>query len=176
MKQIAFVTLLGVLLAGCFISEQPKFSATSAAPAFGEGGRYRQFEHVSGDTYRETEPLLVRRRPDGAYDFSNADGSGKVATISFHAIGRGLHVGQSQTDKEWGYIVMRFEGVEALLHLPACDGQDRASLAALGVTFSGEYKCLIDQVADPVALFAGVDLGAPVAKLLGNQDGKAGMQ
>jgi hypothetical protein len=157
--------LMSLALGGCFVSNEPKFDLANASPALGEGGRYRQFE-LRSDGEREDEPLLVRRRTDGGYDFSAVKGDGKTVAISFHAVGSDLFVGQSYADKEWGYVFLRVAGDQAFLHLPACDKQDKAKLAPFGVVFRGQYECVIDKVSDPKGLFAQVVPGEPVTRLV----------
>ena len=45
-------------------------------------------------------------------------------------------------------------GREALVHVVECDKQEKAMLAILGVEIRGQYECVIDNVANPAALFA----------------------
>jgi hypothetical protein len=45
-------------------------------------------------------------------------------------------------------------GREALVYLVECDKHEKAMLAILGVEIRGQYECVIDNVANPAALFA----------------------
>lgn len=163
------IAALGFLLSGCFVSEQPRFPPSSAAPAFGEGGRYGVFEHIAGDRYRRHESFLVRRRGDGGYEFVNE--KGEVLSISFHTIDGGLFVGQAKTGKdkdgfEYAYTLLRVVDNEALMYLPQCDKQDEAALTGFGVEFKGKDECIIDRVAEPLKLFGSVTLGEPFYKMV----------
>jgi hypothetical protein len=160
----------GVLLAGCFESEQPKFPLASAVAPFGEGGRYVVYERVENDQYRRQEVFVIKRRPDRAYDFVNE--KDEVVTISLHALGGDLFAGQASNEKEkdkdkpaYAYVVFRVTGSEALLHVPQCDEQDKAMLATLEVEI-GRFECMIDRVADPSGLFKRLELGKPMSKLV----------
>jgi hypothetical protein len=158
---------LGVLLAGCFQSEQPRFPLASAAAPFGEGGRYVVYEWVAGDRFDRQEVFVITRRSDGGYDFGNE--KGETLTMSLHALGGNLFVGQASPSKDqpgYGYVVFRVTDSEALLYAPQCDKQDKAILDAAGVQMNGQYECVIDRVADPAALFRRLDLGDPASKLM----------
>jgi hypothetical protein len=39
-------------------------------------------------------------------------------------------------------------------------------LKASGVEMSGQFECIVDRFADPVALFKQLDLGDPASKLV----------
>ena len=57
-------------------------------------------------------------------------------TISFHALGGDLFVGQAKAEKDqpvYGYAVVRIAGNETVLYVPQCDDQDKAVLAASSV-------------------------------------------
>jgi Deacetylase PdaC len=51
-------------------------------------------------------------------------------------------------------------------YLPQCDGQDQAKLATFGVAVTRGFECSIDGVADPAGLFATLELGQPVSKMV----------
>jgi hypothetical protein len=158
---------IGVLLAGCFQSEQPKFSVADAAAPFGDGGRYVVYERVAGDRFERQEVFVIKRRADRAYEFVNE--KGETLTISLHALGSDRFVGQASPSKNqpgYGYVVFRFTGNEATLYLPQCDKQDKAVLKAAGVEMNGEYECIVDRVGDPVGLFRRLELGEPTSKLV----------
>ncbi len=162
-----FVAVFPLLLSGCFISEQPKLPLTTAAAPFGDGGRYGVFERGEGDRYKRQETFLIKRRPDGAYDFTNE--KGETIEISFHAMGNDRFLSQAKAEKDqpgYGYAVFRVAGKEAFLHAPQCNDQDRAKVEALGVEVNGQFECVIDRVKDVVGLFGFVDLGQPVSKLV----------
>jgi hypothetical protein len=164
---LLLIAALGALLAGCFQSEQPRFSLADAAAPFGEGGRYVVYEWVAGDRFDRQEVFVITRRTDGAYEFANE--KGETLTMSLHAIGGDLFVGQASPSKEqpgYGYVVFRVTGSEALLYAPQCDKQDKSMLSAAGVRMNGEYECVIDRVADPAGLFRRLDLGDPASKLI----------
>jgi hypothetical protein len=161
------LAVLGMLLAGCFQSEQPRFPLAAAAAPFGEGGRYVVYEWVAGDRFDRQEVFVITRRADGGYDFANE--KGETLTMSLHALGGDLFVGQASPSKDqpgYGYVVFRMTDSEALLYAPQCDKQDKAVLKAAGVQMNGEYECVIDRVADPAALFRQLDLGDPASKLI----------
>lgn len=157
----------GLLLAGCFQSEQPKFSLAGAAAPFGDGGRHVVYEWVAGDRFDRQEVFVIRRRPDRSYEFMNE--KGQSAAMSLHALGGGLFVGQARPSKDrpgYGYVVFRMTDNEAVLYLPQCDKQDKTMLSTAGVEVSGRFECIIDRVADPTALFKQLELGNPVSKLV----------
>jgi hypothetical protein len=167
LSRAAVACLTALLLSGCFLSEQPKFPLTSAAAPFGEGGRYGVFERGEGDSYKRQETFVIKRRPDGAYDFTNE--KGEAIEISFHPMGDGRFVSQAKAEKDqpgYGYAVFRFTGKEAFLFAPQCSDQDRAKVEALGVEINGQFECVIDRVKDVVGLFGFADLGKPVSKLV----------
>lgn len=155
----------GFLLGGCFASQRPMFPGTSAVPAFGEGGRYTTFERVD-DKDKPTEPIVVRRRGDGAYDFVNEKGA--ATPVTFHVIPGGLHVAQVmlEGDSGYGYVLFRIAGNQALVIPAECDKQDQARMIALGVEIRSTLECRIDKLADPVGFFAGLKTGEPVSKMV----------
>ena len=165
--RLLLLLTVGILLAGCFQSEQPKFPLADAAAPFGDGGRYVVYERTAGDRFERQEVFVITRRVDRAYDFVNE--KGETLTISLHALGGDRFVGQANPSKNqpgYGYVVFRFTGNEATLYLPQCDKQDKAVLKASGVELSGDYECIIDRVGDPAALFGRLDLGEPTSKLV----------
>jgi hypothetical protein len=163
----ALLIVVGVLLTGCFQSEQPKFPLASAAAPFGDGGRYVVYEWVASGSWNRQEVFVVTRRADGSYEFMNE--KGQTLAMSLHALGDGLFVGQARPSKDrpgYGYVVFRMTGNEAVLYLPQCDKQDKTILSTAGVEVSGRFECIVDRVADPAALFKQLDLGNPVSKLV----------
>ena len=125
------------------------------------------YERGPDDRYQRQEVLVIKRRGDGAYDF--IDEKGETQTVSFHALGGDVFVGQAKAEKDqpgYGYGVLRVTGGEALFYVPQCDDQDKTALAASGVEVNGHLECIIDRVADPAALFQRLDLGQPVSKLV----------
>jgi hypothetical protein len=162
-----FAAAVSLVLSGCFSSEQPKFPLASATAAFGEGGRYQVLERQSSGTFQHQEDFMVKRLADGSYEFVNEKGD--VLPISFHPLADGVFVGQAKPEKEkpgYGYVVVRITAGEALLYAPQCDQQDQARLSAFKVILKDKYNCVIDQVADPRGLFAGLDFGEPISKLV----------
>jgi hypothetical protein len=161
------LTATCLLLAGCFQSNEPKFPLADAAAPLGDGGRYALYERSPDNRYQRQEALVIKRRGDGAYDF--VDEKGEAQTVSFHALGGDLFVGQAQADKDqpgYGYAVLRVAGGEALIYVPQCDAQDKAALAASGVEVNGQLECILDRVGDAAGLFKRLALGQPVSKLL----------
>ena len=158
--------LSALLLSGCFTSQQPRFPLAGAAAPFGEGGRYAVYQHEEGDRYKREEVFAAKRQPDGAYEF--VDEKGEPLTVSFHALGDNLFVGQAkEKDKsDYSYVVFRITQTETILFTPQCNDQDKAALKSLGVEVSDQFECVIDKVADPAGLFRRVDLGKPVSKLV----------
>jgi hypothetical protein len=169
MKYLLVVPLSAIhlLLAGCFQSEQPKFPLAGAAAPLGNGGRYALYERGPDNRYQRQEVVVIKRRGDGGYDF--VDEKGETQTVSFHALGGDLFVGQAQAEKDqpgYGYAVVRMAAGEAVVYVPQCDDQDKAALAASGVEVNGQLECILDRVGDAPALFKRLDLGEPVSKLV----------
>jgi hypothetical protein len=163
-----FLLAVGILLGGCFRSEQPKFPLANAAAPFGDGGRYVVYAYVDGSRYDRQEIFVLKRRPDGAYDFTNE--AGKTIAISLHGIGDGRFAGQAISGKDgnagYAYTVFQVTNQEAVLYLPKCDEQDKAMIAAFNVEMIGQFECVIDRVRDPVQLFGRLSLGKPISKLV----------
>jgi hypothetical protein len=167
LPSLLFLPAICLLLAGCFQSEQPKFPLANAAAALDQGGRYVVYERGPDNTYQRQEVLQIKHRDDGAYDF--VDEKGETVTISFHALGGDLFVGQAKAEKDqpgYGYTIVRIAGNEAVLYVPQCDDQDKAVLAAASVEVNGQLECIIDRIADAPALFKRLDPGEPVSKLV----------
>jgi hypothetical protein len=159
--------LLPLLLSGCFISEEPKFPLAGAAAPFGEGGRYGVFERGDGNHYKRQETFVVKRRADGAYNFTNE--KGEALTISFYPLSDGQFISQAKADKDqpgYGYVVFRFAGNEALLFAPQCSDQDKVKMELLGVEVNSQFECVVDHVTDLTGLFGKVDLGEPISKMV----------
>ncbi|HVX91750.1 MAG TPA: hypothetical protein VG985_00865 [Xanthobacteraceae bacterium] len=161
------LALLSSLLSGCFVSEQPKFPLSSAAAAFGEGGRYATLVREGG-TFKPDSIMELRHRADGGYDM--IDEKGVTAPISLHAIANGYYVAQGKTEENrnsYHYVVIKPArgGAEALLYAPECKAQDTATLATFGVEVHDE-ECVLDHVADPAGLFAVLSLGKPTSKMV----------
>jgi len=165
MMTVIAMLALGVLLGGCFASQQPLFEPGSAVPALGDGGRYATFEQVDGKD-KQAEAITVKKRPDGAYDFINMQGASNA--VSFHPIAGGLHVAQVKLDGDsgYGYVLFRISGNEALVVPAECDKQEQARMQALGVEIRGRYECRIDQITDAVAFFSSLKLSEPVSKMV----------
>jgi hypothetical protein len=167
MSRAAVICAASLLLSGCFISEEPKFPLASAAAPFGEGGRYGVFERGDGDQYKRQEAFVIKRRADGAYDFTNE--KGEVLTISFYPLSDGQFISQAKSDKDqpgYGYAVFKFSGNQALLYAPQCSDQDKVQMELLGVEVNSQFECAIDHVTDLAGLFGKVDLGEPVSKMV----------
>jgi hypothetical protein len=154
---------LALPLAGCFTSSQPKFPLATAVPALGDGGRYVGYERTSDGRFKREESFDVRRRADGGYDF--IDAKGKATTLSLHRIGPDRFVAQASEEGGIHYVVLQVRGDEVLAFAPDCKEQDAAKLKAQGVHVR-QYECVIDSVADPAALFAGMELGEPGSKMV----------
>ena len=162
----SLLVVIGLLLSGCIVSQQPKFPLSSAVSVLGDGGRYAMYE-CEGASWKREEVFTVKHRPDGAYDFVNE--KGETFMVSFHALAENEFIGQSKPEKSresYGYAVLRTSGNEALLLVPQCDKQDKAKLRALAVEFPEQYECRIDKVADPTALFRTLNLGPGGSKLV----------
>ena len=154
-----------LLLAGCFTSTEPKFPLSSAAPVLGDGGHYVSYERMKDGNFQRDEAFDVRRRADGAYDLIDAKGS--TTTASLHSIGSDLYVAQavSTDSRRADYARLRVRGNEVLSYALDCRKQDAAILKALAVEIKG-VECVIDKVADPAHLFATLELGDPIAKMV----------
>jgi hypothetical protein len=167
MYRAAVVTLLSVLLSGCFGSERPMFPPQSGVHAL-EPGRYALFEQY-GDHSKPSEYMEIRQR-GSIYDFVNEKGA--VNPVSFHPLPSGMHVAQvgdmpqPGTDKKgYGYALFKINGREALVYVVECDKQDKAMLAAARVEIRGQYECFIDNVANPAAFFAGLKRTDPPSRM-----------
>jgi hypothetical protein len=167
-RSLPLLIAIGLALAGCLQSEQPKFSLADVAAPLGEGGRYAVFERGPDNRYQRQEAVVIKRRADGAYDF--VDEKGETQTVSLHPLGPGLFVAQAKAEKDddpgYGYAFLRVSGSEALVYVPQCDAQDKAMLAAAGVEVNAQMECILDRVADAPALFKRLALGEPVSKLV----------
>jgi hypothetical protein len=159
--------LASLLLSGCFTSTAPKFPVSESASALGDGGRYVAYQRQSDGSFKREDPFTVRKRAGGGYDFVDADG--KVLGLSLHRIKQDLYVAQeiAESGRSTNYVVLRVRGGEVLSYNPDCAKQDAAKMKSLGVELKDEGKvCAIDGVADPAALFAGLDLGKPTSKMV----------
>jgi hypothetical protein len=166
-RPILLGIVLAPLLSACFISAAPKFPLAGAAAPFGAEARFGLYERGEDKNFARQETLIVKRRPDGAYDFINE--KKEAVPISLHDVGRGRFVGQSKADKDkpgYGYIVFTVNGPEVLVYLPDCAEQDKALLVRLGVEIRTGDECAIDRVADPAGLFAAAELGEPNSKMV----------
>jgi hypothetical protein len=165
MRRILFAFALSTLLSGCFASDIRMFSPASAVRALGDGGRYATFEIIDGKE-KPSDPMLVRPRAGGGYDFVTEKGA--TNPVTFHPVAGGLHVAQVKLDgsQGYGYLVARVSP-NGLTVIPAeCDRQDMRKMDALGVVRRNQYECRIDKVADPAAFFAGLAFGAPVSRMV----------
>lgn len=170
MKRIGTLLALaiGALLSGCFASDRPMFSQTSAVQAL-EPGRYGLFEQY-GDQTKPSEYMDIRLRGN-VYDFINEKGA--VNPVTFHAIAGGVFVAQvgglpqrTSDNKGYGYALFRISGREAFVYVLECDKQDKAILASLGVDIREKYECFIDKVADPAAFFARLKRSDPPSRMV----------
>jgi hypothetical protein len=155
---------LGALLSGCFASDRPMFRPDTALRALGDGGRYATFETDNG-TEKSSDPIVVRPRQDGGYDFVNENGA--ATPVTFHAIPGGLHVAQIKLegDQGYGYVLVRVAGSEMVVIPAECDNQDKAAMHALGVEQRTRYECRIDKVSDPTAFFTQLRKSEPVSRM-----------
>lgn len=166
------VAVLSVLMSGCFTSQTPKFPTSSAVPVFGSGGRYVLFNHVGNGQFKRDQAITVKLMPDGAYqlipDNPETLAKSRPPQISFHDIGNGVIVAQSETSDNshaYSYLFLTRKGNELFLDLPQCDKQDATVLQTHGVVFRDKWECSIEKVADPAKLFAALTPGEPDIKL-----------
>jgi hypothetical protein len=154
-----------ILLSGCFFSAAPKFPTESAVAALGDGGRFQSYQREDDDSYKKSEVVIMKRRPDGRYDL--VDEKGMVDQVSFHPIAGGSFVAQATENGKarYEYWIVRITGNETYFYLPECDKQDKAQLDKLGVVI-GEFECTIDRLADPAAFFASLKLTKPFIKIV----------
>lgn len=159
----AFIAAIGILLSGCITSKAPKFPAASAAALFGEGGKFKVFDHVEGDQYIENDDAEIRKRADGGYDLIMQGNDPTAVTV--HKIEGDLYVAQSKKKnaEAYDYLLIRAAGKEFFTHAPDCSKQDKTKMTGVEVK---KDECRIDGVTDPVKFFAGLDLGKPTAKLV----------
>jgi hypothetical protein len=159
------IAALTVLLSACFMSEGPKFPASSAVAFFDKGGRYAVHEHVGGGKFKRQRVVTVKPMPDGTYQFI---GGKTTMPISFHDVG-GVIVGQAKPSDQgnaYGYLIVTRKDKEVFLHLPQCDKQDPKLLAEYGVVHRDKYECSIDKVSDPGKLFTALTPGDPTSKMI----------
>ena len=87
---------------------------------------------------------MIKRRPDRAYDFVNEKGEVHRDIVARRSAAT-CSSAQAKPDKDkpdYGYVVFRVAGNEALLHYPQCNDQDKAMLATFGVEVRGQYECM----------------------------------
>ena len=152
-----------LLLTGCFTSSRPKFPLNTAEPALGDGGRYVAYERTGDGSFKREDAFDVRKRADGRYDF--VDAKGAVTTLSLHAAGGDRFVAQVVEGDGVHYAVVQVRGNEVLTFATDCTKHDAAKLQAQGVVVR-RLECMIDRIADPAALFAGIELGEPTSKMV----------
>src|SRR5262249_27237746 len=153
------------LLSGCFTANTEKLPLATAVPAFGEGGRYDVYERGDGDAYQRQNGFVMTHRSDGGYDFTGADG--KVLTVSLHRLRENDFILQAREEPgAFMYGIFRVRPDAAYFHLPQCDGQDKEKLAAFGVEVLDRFECSIARVADVLALFATLQIGPPISKIV----------
>jgi hypothetical protein len=155
---------LGALLSGCFASDRPMFAPETAVRALGDGGRYATFEQDQGRE-KPNDPIEVRTRPGNVYDFVNE--KGHATPVTFHALPNGEHVAQVRLEGNsgYGYVLTRVTSKDVVIVPAECGRQDNAKMVALGVVQRNRYECRIDNVADPVAFFVGLERSAPVSRM-----------
>ena len=159
----ALVLLALGLLSACMTSKRPLFDAAAGVAALGEGGTYGSFKRQDDGSFKRDATIIVKRRGT-LYDFVNEE---KATTpISLHPLRAGEFIGQATSAKgEFAYVVFRVAGDEILVHVPDCDRQDKARIAALGARVE-RLECKLDGVADAKAFFETLDLGTAGAKLI----------
>ncbi len=57
-------------------------------------------------------------------------------------------------------------GRAALVYVVECDKQEAAMLAIFGVEIRGQYECVIDNVVNPAAFFAGLRRSDPPSRMV----------
>jgi hypothetical protein len=158
---------LALLLAGCFTSSEPKLPLAKSMPAFGDGGSFVAYERMSDGTYKRDEVIDMRKRAGGGYDY--VDSKGKGTPLSLYRIGPNLYVVQAVRDDghNTDYVVARINGNEVLTYPLDCAKQDAGKLKGLGVEIGDQGRvCNIDKVANPIALFASLNLGDVSGKMV----------
>jgi len=165
-RTIALAPVL--LLAGCLSSTKPMLPVDGGTMVLADGGRYATYERLSDGKFKKDETITVRPRDKTHYDFVNAKGD--VTPVAFYPLSNGLYVAQAEVREKkesgYGYFMIRIKGSDVLVYAPQCDKQDKQKLAALGVTMRGKYECVLDNVADPTALFAALDIGPVVSMMV----------
>lgn len=174
-RRFILVTSLLCLLAGCFTSSRPLFTeATAEAPL--ETGHYTSYacENSTCDT------------AEGAFDinlqgkrYTVVDSDNKTSLLTLHPHGEHQFIAQMTSSTPQGkpaydYLLLRMQKGEMLLYAANCKAQDAAKLTALGVVvetspggFIGDsVTCRLDGVKDAQALFATVNWGEPMLKLV----------
>ncbi len=154
---------LAFLLPGCITSKDAKFPASSAVALFGEGGKYKVYDHVEGEQYIENDSAEIRKRADGGYDFVQQGND--PTTVTVHKIEGDRYVVQSKKKnaEAYDYLLLRSAGAEFFTHAPDCSKLDKSKLTGVEIR---KDECRIDGVTDPAAFFASLPLGEPTAKLV----------
>ncbi len=133
---LLLLVAVGMLLACCFQSEQPTFPLGDAAAPFGDGGRYVVHEHVGGGEWRRQEVLVVTRRHDRRLRSRQREGR-HADDVAATRSAASVFAGQADAHKDapgYGYMVLRFTGSEAVLHLPRnATGRTRPCSSRVGV-------------------------------------------
>jgi hypothetical protein len=165
-RAVLLIVALGMVLSGCIKSKQAKFPPASAVAALGGGGHYRMYDRIDGGKFVKGDPIEIRTRKEGGYDFISEPSDPVQVTI--HPIAGGLHVVQSRKPKSedgYEYLIVRITDGEIMSYAPDCEKQDKAKLSALGASIKKD-ECSIDGVTDPAAFFSALDPGEPAAKLM----------
>jgi len=165
---LALIALsLTLLLAGCFTSSQPKLPLAKAVAALGDGGRYVAYERQSDGNYKRDEVIDMRKRADGGYNY--IDSKGKITPFSLYRIDLDLYIAQATREDghNTDYLALRVIGKDVFTYTTDCAKQDAAKLKSLGVEITDQGRvCNIDNVANAIALFAGLNLGEPSGKMV----------
>lgn len=164
-------------LAGCFTSTRPLFPETTAETPL-ENGAYTTYACENGTCEAEDKITLTVQ----GKHYTMMDKDGQTSTLTLHPHGEGQFIvqmeSQAQGKTAYNYLLLRMQGGEMFLSAPACNGQNAAQLTALGVVvdvaaggFIGSYaECKLDGVTDTKALFAAVNWGESMLKLVREPD------
>jgi hypothetical protein len=153
------------LLSACMTSKRPLFDAATGVAALGDGGTYGSFERQEDGSFKRDATIKVTREGT-TYAFINSDQDAKPTPITFHPLREKIFVGQATTPKGgYAYLVFRFDGADIFIHVPDCEKQDKARVAALGARIE-RLECKLDGVGDAKAFFDMLDIGQPHAKMV----------
>ena len=154
------VAALSVLLSACFSSESRNSPRRRRSRPSATAGAMSCSSMSATASSSKQRTLTVKQTLDGSLRIRwREDDSADL--VPRRRQRRHRRPGQAGRNNKhaYGYLILTRKGKELLLHLPQCDKQDPAVLAANGVVHRDKCECSIDKVSDPAKLFAALDPG-----------------